>query len=262
MRMSINDIQLHYELSGRADAPVVVLSHALASSSIMWQSQMKSLEAVFRVLRYDMRGHGQSDTPEGPYSMEMLCEDVVGLLDALEIEQAHFVGLSIGGMIGQGLALDRSERLISVTLCDTTSITPEEAKPLIEERIEAIREHGMQSQAETTMNRWFTPRFLASDRPEKEVIRNQILDTSTAGCIGCLEAVRRLNFRDRLAQIGKPTLIMVGEEDTTAPVAASKVLHEHIPDSRLVVLPSAAHLANIEQTEIFNMKLLGFLQAR
>ncbi len=135
MRIKANAIEINYELSGKKDAPVVVLSHALSSSLLMWNPQMDALNPHFQVLRYDMRGHGHSDVTPGPYTLELLGEDVIGLLDALNIDQVHFVGLSIGGMIGQGLALNHTPRLKSLVLCDTASIIPQEAQPIWQERI-------------------------------------------------------------------------------------------------------------------------------
>jgi 3-oxoadipate enol-lactonase len=162
-------------------------------------------------------------------------------------------------MIGQGLALDYSSRFASVTLCDTTSITPDEMKAGLKERIETIKKYGMKSQVHTTMKRWFTKRFLGAANPEKEMIRNQILATPTEGTIGCLEAIHNLNYQDRLAQVRLPALILVGENDATTPVAASQAIHERVPDSRMITIPSAGHLANIEQAAVFNKEILRFL---
>ena len=259
MKVKINDIHLHYELTGRKDEPVVVLSHSLASSMVMWNPQLKTLENKFRVLRYDMRGHGQSDAPQGPYSLEMLAGDVIGLIDNLGIASVHFVGLSIGGMIGQSLALTYPDRLRSVTLCDTSSILPDEAKAAFQARIVAARKGGMSGQIDATMERWFTPGFLKSGRPEITMISDQIAATPLAGYIGCSEAICQLNYLDRLPEIELPTLIMVGEQDPGTPVAASQAIHERIAGSQLVILPSAQHLSNIEQAEAFNESLITFL---
>jgi 3-oxoadipate enol-lactonase len=259
MKAKVNDIHLKYELSGKDDAPVVVLSHSLASSMIMWNPQLKALENSFRVLRYDMRGHGKSDAPQGRYSIEMLADDVIALIDSLSIEAIHFVGLSIGGMIGQSLALTYPDRLRSVTLCDTISILPEEAKQSFQERITAAGKDGMSGQIDATMDRWFTPGFLKSNHPEVTMIRDQIAATPPAGYIGCSEAICQLNYLDRLPEITLPTLIMVGELDPGTPVAASIAIHERIANSQLVILPSAQHLSNIEQADAFNKALLEFL---
>ncbi|CAB1065904.1 Beta-ketoadipate enol-lactone hydrolase (EC [Olavius sp. associated proteobacterium Delta 1] len=259
MKILANDIQINYELSGQEGAPVVMLSHSLASSMMMWNPQLESLEAHFNVLRYDMRGHGDSDAPEGAYTLALLAEDAVALLDALGIDTVHFVGLSIGGMIGQGLALNHADRLKSLTLCDTSAIMPDEAQPILRERIALARENGMADQVDGTLERWFTPQYLNQNPPAVEMIRQQVQATPLAGYIGCSEALGGLNYLGRLSEIKLPTLIMVGEEDPGTPVAASQAIHERIAGSHLVILPSARHLSNIEQAEAFNKSLMNFL---
>jgi 3-oxoadipate enol-lactonase len=260
MKIEANDIKINYEISGKENAPVVVLSHSLACSLMMWNPQLKTLEANFRVLRYDTRGHGDSDAPAGAYTLSQLALDVTGLLDALDIETVHFVGLSMGGMIGQCLALDHGRRLRSLTLCDTAAIIPDEAQPVWQERLDTVREKGMPALVDATLQRWFTPAYLKQNHPEVELIRRQILDTPVAGYIGCSEAIRKLNYLNRLSEIDLPTLIMVGEDDPGTPVSAAEVIHAHIAGSKLTVLPSAAHLSNIQQSEAFNAALSDFLR--
>lgn len=259
MLIEANGIQINYEQSKEKDAPVVVLSHSLGSSMVMWQPQFEVLKSHFRVLRYDLRGHGKSEATEGEYTLEQLAADVIGLLDALEVDSVHFVGLSIGGMIGQCLALNYADRLRTLSLCDTAAIIPEDAQPLFEERIRRARDQSLEALAEETLERWFTQPYLKQNPPEVELIRNQILATSLAGFIGCSKAILGLNYVGRLSQIKLPTLIIVGEDDPGTPVAASQAIHQRIQNSKLVVLPSAAHLSNIEQADAFNSALLEFL---
>ena len=262
MRIKANGIQVNYALSGRKGAPVVVLSHSQSASLLMWNPQMDVLNPHFQVLRYDIRGQGSSDAPSGAYTLELLAEDVIGLLDALSINEVHFVGLSVGGMIGQALALNHAHRLTSLALCDTASVIPQEAQPLWEERIKKVLSKGMDALLDETMERWFTPAFLKQGSPMLEIIRKQILATSVQGYLGCAEAIRRLNYLDRLSAIKIPTLIMVGEDDPGTPVSASKAIHERISNSKLVILPSARHLSNVEQSEAFNANLLAFLKSQ
>jgi 3-oxoadipate enol-lactonase len=260
MRIKANGIEINYELSGKRGAQVVVLSHSLSSGLLMWNPQMGALNPYFRVLRYDIRGHGGSDAPSGAYTMELLAEDVIKVLDALDIDQAHFVGLSLGGMIGQSLALDYPHRLRSLTLCDTAAIIPAEAQPLWQERMDKARKEGMKALSDQTMERWFTPSFLKQNFKILAVIREQLLATPVSGYIGCAEAIRRLNYLEQLSKIKTPTLIMVGADDPGTPVSASETIHERISGSKLVILPSARHLSNVEQTEAFNAALLEFLK--
>jgi len=260
MRIKANDIHMNYELSGKKGAPVVVLSHSLSSGLVMWDPQMDALNPYFHVLRYDIRGHGGSGAPSGAYTLEQLAKDVVSLLDALDADQVHFVGLSLGGMIGQSLALNDPHRLKSLALCDTAATVPAEAEPLWQERMDQARRKGMEALLHQTLERWFTPSFLKQNSKILTLIQQQLLATPVSGYIGCAEAIRKLNYLDRLSQIKVPTLIIVGEEDPGTPVSVSAAMHERIPNSKLVILPSARHLSNVEQAEAFNTVLLKFLK--
>lgn len=259
MQIEANGIRINYELSGSDDLPVVMLSHSLASSMVMWNPQMDVLRSRFRVLRYDTRGHGGTEAPSGAYTLDGLAADVIALMDALGIQTVHFVGLSMGGMIGQSLALEHANRLRSLTLCDTAAQIPDEAQPVWEERIAAVKSGGMQALAQQTLERWFTPPYLQENRPEVDRIHEQILLTPVAGYVGCSEAIRRLDYLARLNEITVPTRIIVGKDDTGTPVEVSEAMHAKIRGSSLVVLPDAAHLSNIEQAEGFNKALMDFL---
>lgn len=262
MIIEANGIRVNCELSGKKQAPAVVLSHSLACSMVMWRPQLDLLESRFQVLRYDTRGHGGSDTPPGPYTMEQLIDDAVAVLDELNLDRVYWVGLSMGGMIGQGLALDHPQRIERLVLADTAAVIPDEAQPLWQERSDDVQRWGMQAVAEATLGRWFTPDYLKENPPGIEQVRQQILDTPVAGYLGCSEAIRRLNYLDRLSAIEAPTLIMVGADDPGTPVAASEAMHAKIKDSSLVVIPDAAHLSNIEQAQYFNDNLIEFLQRK
>jgi 3-oxoadipate enol-lactonase len=261
MLIKANGIQINYELTGKKNASIVMLSHSLGSSLLMWNPQMKALEPHFQILRYDIRGHGKSEAPPGAYTLELLGEDAVALLDALEIEKVYWVGLSMGGMIGQSVALNYPKRLRSLALCDTAAAIAPEAQPLWQERIDAVREKGVESQVELTMERWFTPSFLKLNPYMLEVIRKEFLATPSRGYLGCSDAIRKLNYLDRLSEIRIPTLIMVGEDDPGTPVSASEAMYQRIPNSKLVIIKSARHLSNIEQPEVFNANLEKFLKS-
>ncbi len=260
MKVIANGIHINYEISGKVDAPVVVLSHSLGSSMAMWNPQMEVLETHYRVLRYDVRGHGGSDAPEGSYTLEQLGEDAIGLLGALGLNLVHWVGLSMGGMIGQYIALNHSDQLQSLALCDTAAVIPQEAQPVWQERINIALKEGMKALVQSTLERWFTLPYLNQNPPEVKLIRQHFLSTPVLGYIGCSKAIAGLNYLERLSEIKTPTLIMVGEEDPGTPVTASEAMYERILKSRLVVLPFAAHLSNIEQANAFNNALIEFLQ--
>jgi 3-oxoadipate enol-lactonase len=254
-----NGIQMGYQLSGKQGTPVIMMSHALGTSLAMWEYQLEALGLHYQVLRYDTRGHGGSEAPAGAYTLEQLGTDAISLMDVLGIPKVHWVGISMGGMIGQGLALNHPDRLISLSLCDTAAIVPQEAQPLWQERIETARAKGMPALVESTLGRWFTPSYLTERPPQVDRIRQQFLGTPVNGYIGCIEAIRRLNYLDRLQEITTPTLIVVGENDQGTPVAASEAISQRIAGSRLAILPSAAHLSNIQQSQVFNRVLLEFL---
>jgi 3-oxoadipate enol-lactonase len=260
MIIETNRIQTNYELSGQADAPVVVLSHSLGSSLEMWNPQVELLSNHFQVLRYDTRGHGGSDVPPEGYSLEDMAQDAIGLLDALKIDTVYWVGLSMGGMIGQALALNHTDRIQRLALCDTAAVIPDEAQPIWQERIDAAKQEGLQALVEGTLERWFTPSYYEDNPPEVRHIRKLFLSTPLAGYLGCSEAIRKLNYLGKLSEINTPTLIIVGKEDFGTPVEAAEAMHARIAGSKLVILPSAAHLSNIQQADRFNEALLGFLQ--
>jgi 3-oxoadipate enol-lactonase len=259
MKITANGISMNYQLEGSASAPVVTLSHSLATNLSMWDPQVPALTSRYRVLRYDTRGHGGTDAPEGPYSLEQLAEDVKALLLALGIARTHFIGLSMGGMIGQILGLQNPQILHSLVLCDTSSRVPPEAKPMWEERIKVARTQGMEPHVEPTIGRWFTLPFREKRPDVVDPVRVMIRATNPRGYIGCSQAIAALNLTDRLHAVSVPTLVVVGEDDPGTPVAASRTIHEKIKGSELVILKSASHLSNTEQAEAFNRAVTAFL---
>jgi 3-oxoadipate enol-lactonase len=259
MRIIANGIVSNFELEGPAAAPVLTLSHSLAASLDMWEPQVAALAGRYRVLRYDTRGHGGSEVPPGPYTLEMLADDVAGLLDALGIARTHFIGLSMGGMIAQAMALRHPEKLLSLVLADTSSRMPPESGPIWDERIAIAESQGMAALVDGTIERWFTAPFVARAPEVVDRVRMLIRTTAPQGFVACSQAIRSLDYADRLREIHVPTLIIVGENDLGTPVAASEFMHAAIAGSKLLVLPSAAHLSNVEQAERFNESVTCFL---
>ncbi len=259
MKITANGISIHYQLEGPASGPVITLSHSLATNLSMWDPQLPALASRYRVLRYDTRGHGKTDAPDGPYSLEQLAEDAQALLQALGIPRTHFVGLSMGGFIGQILALNYPRMLQSLVLCDTTSRVPPEAKAMWDERIRVAAAQGMDPHVEPTIGRWFTAPFREQRADVVTPVRGMIRGTNPRGYIGCCQAIAALDLTDRLSAVSAPTLIIVGEDDPATPVAASRTIQERIRGSELVILKSASHLANMEQAETFNRAITTFL---
>jgi 3-oxoadipate enol-lactonase len=259
MNITVNGISVHYTLEGPASGPVITMSNSLASNLSMWEPQMPVLTSRYRVLRYDTRGHGETEATAGPYSLDELSEDVRALLQALGITRTHFIGLSMGGMIGQIIAIKYPQMLQSLVLCDTMSRVPTEAKPMWDDRIHTAETGGMEPLVEPTLARWFTEPFRQKGSPVLDQVRTMIRNTPPRGYTGCCHAIAALNLTDHLKAITLPTLIIVGEDDPATPVAASHVIHEQIRGSELVILKSAAHLSNLEQPEAFNQALTAFL---
>ena len=258
MRIDANGISVHYRLDGPESAPLVTMSHSLAANLDMWEWQMPALDG-YRVLRYDTRGHGGTDAPSGEYTLELLADDLFALLDALEIESTHYVGLSMGGMIGQTAALKDQSRFHTLALCDTSSRIPPEVRPVWKERIATARERGMEALVDSTIERWFSPGYQARKPGEVDKVRAMIRATRVDGYCGCSAAIARLDITDRLYAIDRPVLLIVGEEDPGTPVAAHEVIRDRIEGSELVVLPGALHFSNVERQAEFNRALVGFL---
>ena len=259
MKITANGISINYVIDGPANAPVVTMSHSLATDLSMWDPTVPALKDRFRVLRYETRGHGQTEAPKGAYTLDQLAEDALGLLRALGIARTHWVGLSMGGMIGQTLALKAPEVFQSLSLCDTSSRIPAEAKPLWQDRIKTAESQGMEPLVESTLSRWFTEPFRKSHKDVVDRVAEMIRKTPVAGYAGCCHAISTLDLTDRISAIKVPTIAIVGEDDPGTPVAAHRVIHEKIAGSKLEILKSAAHLSNMEQPEAFNRALTGFL---
>ncbi len=191
-----NGISIHYDLSGRADGPVVLLSNSLGTRLEMWDPQLPALGQRYRVLRYDSRGHGRSSVPAGPYSIELLAADAVGLLDALEIGRVHFCGLSKGGMVGQMLGARHAHRLRSLTLCSTACFMA--PKELWDQRIAAVREGGMTAIADAVVERWFTAAYRAEPTVVVDRVREMVLETPAEGYAACCAAIRDMDLRETI----------------------------------------------------------------
>jgi len=259
MKTTSNGHSVHFELSGKRGRQVIAFSHSLASSTVMWERQAEHFGKKFAVLLYDIRGHGKSEATPAPYSLEQLASDFVGLLDALRLEKVHFVGLSLGGMSGQAMGILHPDRLASLCLCDTSCRTTEEMAKTWEERIASVRKKGLGPELEPTMKRWFSADFSAKGSPLLERIRDQFIRTPAEGYAGCAEAIRGLDFQDRLSSVRMPVQVVVGERDPGTPVAAARAIHARIEGSKLVVIPEALHLPNVEKPEIFNEAIESFL---
>ena len=256
--IEVNGITVRYMVEGRG--PWVTLSHSLTCDLTMWDALAVALAPTFTVLRYDTRGHGGTTAAQGAYSFDQLTADVIGLLDALQVEHTHFVGLSMGGMIGQHFALAAPQRLDRLVIANSTSRIPPEAGLLWDERIAIVRAQGCAGVVEGTLGRWFTSGFRAARPAEAARIAKLIADTPAAGYIGCADATRALDITARIGAIRAPALVIAGADDPGTPPAMSEVIAATIPGARLEIIPSASHLSCIEQPETFNRLVAAFLK--
>ena len=261
MKTRANGIEINYEIHGKEGAPWLALSHSLACSVRMWDPQIEALKSEYRILAFDTRGHGATEAPKGAYTLDLLADDLYFLLKELKITATHFCGLSMGGMIGQTFALKYPGVFKTLTLADTTSRYPAEAWPLWQDRIKTAQTKGMEPLAQPTLERWFTEPFRKSNPAAVDGIRKLIVSTPVAGYAGCCNAIPQINLTARLKEIKCPILVIVGADDPGTPPAMAREIHANAPGSKLVVLPSAAHLANLEQPEGFTRALREFLSS-
>jgi 3-oxoadipate enol-lactonase/4-carboxymuconolactone decarboxylase len=253
--VTVNSTRLFYRLEGRADLPVLVLSHSLGCDHSMWDPQMPDLLEHFRVLRYDTRGHGASDVPQGDYTVEQLGHDVVELAGALGVKQFSFCGLSMGGAVGQWLAIRKPELLSRLVLSNTSPQFG--TRETWEARLQALREGGMPAVAETAMQRFFSGERQTSTSAQS--VRAVLLGTDPSGYAACCAALRDFNNRNELGQIKAPTLIIAGDQDPSTPWEGNgEVLAREIPGAKSVRL-RGAHLSNLEQPRSYTAALLEFL---
>jgi len=260
MKTRVNGIEVNYEIHGKEGAPWLTLSHSLACSVRMWDPQIAALKDRYRILAYDTRGHGATEAPKGAYTLEQLADDLFFLLKELKITSTHYCGLSMGGMIGQTFALKYPGIFRTLTLADTTSRYPAEAAPVWAERVKTAEAKGMEPLAQPTLERWFTEPFRKANPAVVDGIRKLIIATPVAGYAGCCHALPKINATARLKEIKCPILVIVGEQDPGTPVAMAKEIHDNAPGSKLVVLPQAAHLANLEQPAGFTRALEDFIK--
>ncbi len=250
----------YYRLEGTAGSPVLVLSHALGLDHTMWDPQVPDLLSAFRVLRYDIRGQGASDVPPGEYGIDELGRDVLTLLDALGIHSVAWCGLSLGGMIGQWVAIHAPDRISSLVLANTSPRTADPAS--METRRATVLEKGLSAVVDAAMARFFTPALLAANPPRVGSARDTFLRTSPIGYAGAAAAVRDLDLRGGLRRIHAPTLIVSGDADPSMPWDSHGALLAGAIAGAKVVRLGAAHLSNLELPRTFTRTVLEFLTPR
>ena len=246
-------------VSGRADGKWIVLSNSLAANAAMWEPQLPLLEKRYRVLRYDTRGHGGSDAPRPPYSFADLVGDVVALMDHFGIERADYMGLSLGGMTGLGLALAHPERVDRLVCCDARADNPPPFVAMWDARIAAISRGGMEAILDATLERWFSADFASRDPAGLAAAGEMVLATDPQGYRGCAEALKTLDYLKDLGAMKVPVLYVVGSEDMGAPPATMRAMAEATPGAEFVAVADAAHIANMDRPAGFGRAIATFL---
>jgi 3-oxoadipate enol-lactonase len=255
--LELNRSRIHYELSGRDAGDALVFSNSLGTNLAMWDRQMEALSGSFRILRYDTRGHGQSEVTPGPYTIEQMAGDVLALLDSLKLDRVSFCGLSMGGMIGMALALRVPERIQKLILCNTAPKIG--SAEMWNTRVTTVRNSGMGAVADGVLERWFTPAFRAATPEPVATTRKMLLTTPVEGYAACCGAIRDTDLRDEISNIRVPALIIAGSHDPVTPPADGLFMAARIAGSKYVEL-AAAHLSNVEAADAFTTELSAFLK--
>ena len=252
-------VALHHVEEGLADAPPVLLGASLGTTHAMWDELAADLSRDFRLVRFDTRGHGASPAPASSYTVEGLAADVLALADMLGIDRFGYVGLSLGGAIGQVLGIRHGERLTSLALCCTAPVfgSPETWR----ERAAQVRSDGVGGLVEPTLERWFTPAYRKAHPDRVARVMDMFRGTPPAGYAGCCDALGEYDVSEQLAAISAPTLVVAGADDPGTPPSVGAAMVEAIPGSRLVVIDDAAHIANVAQPEAFNAAVRTHLTA-
>jgi 3-oxoadipate enol-lactonase len=251
-------VAVSYSAAGPEDAPVVVLSNSLGATRAMWDPQVPALAERYRVVSYDTRGHGDSPAPAGPYTLEDLVDDLVGLLDEVGAERAHVAGLSLGGMTAMRLAArepDRVDRL--ALLCTSAKPDPQ---PFLD-RAATVRSGGTAPLAPAIAGRWLTPAYAAEHPDLVARLEAMIAGCDDDGYAACCEVVAAVDLRAELGTISAPTLVISGRDDLALPPEHQKLIAGAIPAAELVTVSPGAHLANLEQPLQVTGLLLGHFDA-
>jgi 3-oxoadipate enol-lactonase len=261
MKLPIDNRFIAYDLIGPDAAPVVCFTHSLAADGGMWAEQVPALLAQgFRVLRIDMRGHGGSDPVAGDYTMRALADDVASVLDGLGIARVHFIGLSIGGMLGQAFAIAYGAKLLSAMWCDTLPASPSGARDAWRERTAAVRAaNSLAPLADTTTERWLTDAFKARRPARWRQIRDTVLGTTPAGYLGSCAAILNFDFTAQLPSVRVPTLVVCGAEDVGTPPAQNRGIAALVPGAHYEEIADARHFPNVEHPDVFNRIMLDWL---
>jgi 3-oxoadipate enol-lactonase len=251
--------RLHYELTGPDDGPIVVLSGSLGTNLSMWDPQASALADRYRLLRVDMRGHGRSEVPPGPYAVADLGRDLLALLDRLELERVLLCGLSIGAMLSIWVAANAPERVQRLILFCTSGRFADEVRSSYGERAAAVRAGGLEPIADQVVARWFTPAFAEARADVVAELRGQLTATPPEGYAGSCEALAGMDLLGELGAITAPTLVLSGAEDLATPPEHGRRIADGIGGARFELIDDAAHLATVQQPHVTTARIAEFL---
>lgn len=251
--------QLHTRVDGPDGAPWIVLSNSLGANLTMWDPQMPLLTRAFRVLRYDTRGHGLSETVASAFGFDELVADVIAVMDAYGIQKADFMGLSLGGMTGLGVALAHPDRVGRLICADARAVATDPVRQMWDTRISVVANQGLEAILDGTMESWFTADWRADHDDIARSVRDMIMGTDPVGYVGCCHALKTLDYLRHLPRLAVPTLYLVGDEDKGAPPDDMRAMADATPGARFAVVPDAGHLANMNAPAAFNHAVAEFL---
>lgn len=254
-------VDLYCEDTGGRGEPVL-LAHAIGCDRRMWEEAVPALSSRYRVVAIDARGHGRSPLPQRPWSLEEMADDAARLLDRLGIERVHWVGLSMGGMVGQAFALRHPSRLGKLVLANTTSSYGPEGRPNWDNRIRLVSEGGLAAIRDVVAARYFSRAFVDAHPDVVQRVMARFMETPAEGYVGCCEAIRELEYGAALARVAAPTLVIAGDLDQGTPVAMAQTIAERIPGARLAVMAGASHLSAVERPAEFAGLVADFLASR
>ena len=258
MKTTVNGIAVNYRVDGVTDGPWVTFSNSLLTDLSIWDDQVAALADRYRILRYDHRGHGDTEATTGRYSFDLLTDDAVALLDALSIEQTHFVGISMGGTTGALVAARHPDRIQTLTMCDCQPRSTPASQVLWQDRYELAQLKGLEPLIEPTLTRWFAEDFLTASPARAAHLRTMMAKTSLDGYLGSVAALQDYDLRSTLAELALPMLLLAGSNDGNAPEVLQE-LSTRLPDAKFAVVPNAGHISNVEGSAQFTTLLFEFL---